>query len=341
MPDIRRLIAPRSVALIGAGAWTDAVAAGSAAIGFGGDRVARPPDARHRHPRRPTIATSPTCRAPRCRIPCGSEPRRAGGRRVARAARRRRVRLLHGGIFRNRYQPGLRLARELIAKAPAALPFFGPNCYGFVNFFDRVALWPDQVVGPALERGIERGVALICQSGTIALTLMFNERSLPIGYLFTVGNQSRLAVEDLIEILCDDPRVTAFGLYLEGHQGSGALRAGRGARARRGQTDRSRQIRAHGRGGAHGAQPYGRTRGRGRGVRGVLPPGRSCPLRHLEHARRDSQGLSRGRPARRPQTADHGCLGRRHGHERRCRSFARSGVRADSRCRCRRARENC
>jgi acyl-CoA synthetase (NDP forming) len=59
-------------------------------------------------------------------------------------------------------------------------------------------------------------VALICQSGTIALTLMFNDRSLPIGYLFTVGNQTRLAVEDLIEMLCDDPRVTAFGLYLEG-----------------------------------------------------------------------------------------------------------------------------
>ena len=59
-------------------------------------------------------------------------------------------------------------------------------------------------------------MALICQSGTIALTLSFNERSVPIGYLFSVGNQTRLAVEDLIEMLCDDPRVTAFGLYLEG-----------------------------------------------------------------------------------------------------------------------------
>ncbi len=32
--DIRRLIAPRSIALVGAGAWTDAVAAGNAAIGY-------------------------------------------------------------------------------------------------------------------------------------------------------------------------------------------------------------------------------------------------------------------------------------------------------------------
>jgi acetate---CoA ligase (ADP-forming) len=34
--DLHRLIAPRSIALIGAGAWTDAVAAGNAAIGYSG-----------------------------------------------------------------------------------------------------------------------------------------------------------------------------------------------------------------------------------------------------------------------------------------------------------------
>ena len=106
---------------------------------------------------------------------------------------------------------GLRLTQELEHGA-GALPFLGPNCYGMVNFFDRVALWPDQVVGASPERG----VALISQSGTIALTLMFNDRSLPIGYLLTVGNQTRLAAEDLIDVLSDDPRVTAFGLYLEG-----------------------------------------------------------------------------------------------------------------------------
>ncbi|HXA91998.1 MAG TPA: acetate--CoA ligase family protein, partial [Steroidobacteraceae bacterium] len=106
---------------------------------------------------------------------------------------------------------GRRLNGELLEQA-GDLPFFGPNCYGFVNFFDRAAMLPDQIVGEPLERG----VALICQSGTISLSLSFNERSVPIGYLFSVGNQSRLAVEDLIEVLCDDPRVTAFGLYLEG-----------------------------------------------------------------------------------------------------------------------------
>ena len=59
-------------------------------------------------------------------------------------------------------------------------------------------------------------MALICQSGTISLNLLFNRRSLPIGYLLTVGNQTRLAAEDLIELLAADERVSAFGLYLEG-----------------------------------------------------------------------------------------------------------------------------
>jgi acetyl-CoA synthetase len=115
---------------------------------------------------------------------------------------------------------GAQLTQDLIAAA-GTLPFFGPNCYGFVNFFDSVALWPDQVVGSRPQRG----VALLCQSGTIALTLMFNDRSLPIGYLFTVGNQTRLAVEDLIEALSADSRVTAFGLYLEGIQNAGKFAA--------------------------------------------------------------------------------------------------------------------
>jgi acyl-CoA synthetase (NDP forming) len=210
-PDIHRLIAPRSIALIGAGVWTDAVAAGNRAIGYSGDlwRV---------HPTRRSTAGTTYYRsvadlpgipdAAFVAVPNHEAPSVAG----ALAA--------HGtggfvcftaGFSETGTESGLELTRDLIGRA-GELPFFGPNCYGFVNFFDRVAMMPDQIVGSP----VQRGVALICQSGTIALTLMFNQRSLPIGCLFTVGNQTRLAVEDLIEILCSDERVTAFGLYLEG-----------------------------------------------------------------------------------------------------------------------------
>jgi acetate---CoA ligase (ADP-forming) len=210
-PDIRRLIAPRTIALIGASAWTDAVAAGNSVLGYQGTiwRV---------HPTRPSTASTTFYRsvaelpaapdAAFIAVPNHEAPAVAGAL-AARGA---------GGFvcFTSGFSElgtdtGRRLTSELLDNA-AQLPFFGPNCYGFVNFFDRAAMLPDQVVGEP----IDRGVAMICQSGTISLTLSFNDRSVPIGYLLSVGNQTRLAVEDLIEILCDDPRVTTFGLYLEG-----------------------------------------------------------------------------------------------------------------------------
>jgi acyl-CoA synthetase (NDP forming) len=216
--DIRRLIAPRSIALIGAGAWTDAVAAGNAAVGYSGAiwRV---------HPTRTSTAAASYYRsvadlpaapdAAFIAVPNHEAPAVAGAL-AARGAGG--FVCFTAGFSETGSEAGRRLTDDLISRA-GTLPFFGPNCYGFVNFFDRAAMMPDQVVGPR----VERGVALICQSGTIALTLMFNDRSLPIGCLFTVGNQTRIAVEDLIDILAEDPRVTAFGLYLEGIKDAAAF----------------------------------------------------------------------------------------------------------------------
>jgi len=208
--SLNRLLAPRSIALIG-GAWADAVAAASRVIGYRGEvwRV---------HPRRPSTAETPYFRsvdelpgapdaafiaAPNRDVPgiAAALARRGAGGFVCFAA----------GFSETATDAGQRLTRELIASA-GELPFFGPNCYGFINFFEGAALWPDQVVGGRPERG----VALICQSGTIALSLLFNARSVPIGYALTVGNQTRLAIEDMIELLSQDERVTAFGLYVEG-----------------------------------------------------------------------------------------------------------------------------
>ena len=208
--SIKRLLAPRTVALFGS-AWADAVDAAGKAVGFSGEvwRI---------HPNRPSTASVKYFRsvdelpgapdasfvaAPAAEVPniaSGLAQRGAGGF-VCFAA----------GFSETGTDKGRRLTSELVSGA-GGLPFFGPNCYGFINFFDQVALWPDQVVG----QRVERGVAIICQSGTLALNLLFNGRSLPIGYVLTVGNQTCLAVEDMIELLTADERVTAFGLYVEG-----------------------------------------------------------------------------------------------------------------------------
>jgi acetate---CoA ligase (ADP-forming) len=207
---LRRLLAPRTLALIG-GAWADAALAASRAIGFEGQvwRI---------HPSRPALPGERYFRsvdelpeapdatfvaAPNREVPAiaAALARRGAGGFVCFAA----------GFSETATPEGERLTQELMSQA-GDLPFFGPNCYGFVNFFDGAALWPDQLVGQRRERGI----ALICQSGTIALNLLFNQRSLPIGCVLTVGNQTRLAAEDLLEVMCADERVTAIGLYLEG-----------------------------------------------------------------------------------------------------------------------------
>ena len=91
-------------------------------------------------------------------------------------------------------------------------PFLGPNCYGFINYFDRVSVWSDQVAG----NQTNKGVAIICQSGTIGNTISFNHRSLPIGYIISLGNQAKIGIEDTIEYALKDKRVTAIGIYAEG-----------------------------------------------------------------------------------------------------------------------------
>jgi acetyl-CoA synthetase len=217
---LARLLMPRSVAVIGGGAWTEAVPAAGRAIGYTGQtwRVhpTRESDATTRYYRSvdelPGAPDAAFVAAPAAEVPAiaAALARRGAGGFVCFAA----------GFDETATEQGRELTRQLVANA-GPVPFTGPNCYGLVNFFDRVALWPDQVVGDPLDRG----VAIITQSGTLALTLMFNHRSLPIGYLLTVGNQTRLAIEDLIEILSDDPRVSAFGIYVEGLKDAGRFAA--------------------------------------------------------------------------------------------------------------------
>ena len=102
------------------------------------------------------------------------------------------------------------LQDELLSAADG-VPFFGPNCYGFVNTFDRVALWPD-------EHGMGRhycGAAIVSQSGNVAVNLTFQRRRLRLGQMNTVGNQASLGTEDAIDALLDDDRITSIGLFLE------------------------------------------------------------------------------------------------------------------------------
>src|SRR5690625_3338481 len=63
-----------------------------------------------------------------------------------------------------------KLQAELI-EAAGDMALVGPNCYGIINFLDQVPLWPDRHGG---ER-IDRGVAIISQSGNMSLNLTMTD----------------------------------------------------------------------------------------------------------------------------------------------------------------------
>lgn len=117
--------------------------------------------------------------------------------------------------------PAGRALERALREAAAGMPLVGPNCYGVLNYVDGVALWPDS---HGRER-VERGVAVLSQSGNLGLNVGFGDRSVPLAYLISVGNQACVEVSDLIATLVGGGRVSAIGLILEGLQDVGRFAA--------------------------------------------------------------------------------------------------------------------
>jgi acyl-CoA synthetase (NDP forming) len=102
--------------------------------------------------------------------------------------------------------------QRALLEAADGMPLLGPNCYGFINTTARVALWPDEhALSP-----VERGVALVTQSGNIGCNLTMMQRGLPIAALLTLGNQADVDIAAAVDAFAQDPRITAIGLHIEG-----------------------------------------------------------------------------------------------------------------------------
>ena len=105
---------------------------------------------------------------------------------------------------------GVDLQQQLVAAA-GEMPLLGPNCYGYINALDGVALWPDQ-------HGCKPesfGAAIVSQSGNVGLNLTLQQRGLNLAYMVTVGNQAVAGIEDCLEVFINDSRVTSIGLFIE------------------------------------------------------------------------------------------------------------------------------
>ncbi|MEM7241655.1 MAG: acetate--CoA ligase family protein [Pseudomonadota bacterium] len=99
-----------------------------------------------------------------------------------------------------------------LIQAAGDMPILGPNCYGFVNMLERAPVWPDQHgLTP-----IDRGVAIIGQSSNMGINLTMQQRALPIAAIAMAGNQANTSMADLGQAFLADDRITALGLHIEG-----------------------------------------------------------------------------------------------------------------------------
>ncbi|MEZ5934282.1 MAG: acetate--CoA ligase family protein [Alphaproteobacteria bacterium] len=207
--NLERLLRPRSIAVIGGGAWCEAVIRRLQDWAFPG--AVWPV-----HPSRGSVADLPAF-ASVADLPDAPDAAFVGVNRQATievvqalSARGAGGAVCFASGFKES-EDGEPLQQSL-ASAAGAMPLFGPNCYGFINALDRAALWPD-VHGLT---PVEQGVAIIGQSSNILLNLTMQRRALPVAYLVAAGNQAVVGMADIGRALLHDERVTALGLHVEG-----------------------------------------------------------------------------------------------------------------------------
>jgi acyl-CoA synthetase (NDP forming) len=104
--------------------------------------------------------------------------------------------------------------QQALIEAAGDLPIIGPNCYGLINYADGALLWPDQHGGVRLADGAT-GAAIITQSSNIAINMTMQARGLPVAYIMTAGNQAQTGLSEMALGLIEDSRVSVLGLHIE------------------------------------------------------------------------------------------------------------------------------
>lgn len=215
---LSRLVWPKSLAFIG-GTEAEIALVKTRALGFSGRLYAV-------NPRRPTLG-GVACHPSIAELPEAPDAAFISVKReptiaiVAELARRGSGgAVVYASGFAEVGGDGPELQAELV-RAAATMPIMGPNCYGYINFIGRTSLWPDEYGGEPRDRGI----AIITQSGNIAINFTMTRRGLPLAAIFTLGNQAAIDIAALLDILADDERITAIGLHIEGLRDPAAFAA--------------------------------------------------------------------------------------------------------------------
>ena len=105
-----------------------------------------------------------------------------------------------------------RSQQDVLAEAAGDLAVLGPNSNGFLNYLHHTALWS---VADHEPRAVERGVALLSSSGGVLFNYSVNQRSVGAAVMIGVGNQAVCDFSDFVDVLADDRRISAIGIFAE------------------------------------------------------------------------------------------------------------------------------
>ena len=117
--------------------------------------------------------------------------------------------------FSEQDEAGMRAQSEFAAVAAANnLAVIGPNCIGFVSFAQKAPL-TFEPVDPVMPSG--PGVCVIAQSGAMSGNIRYalQGRGIPVSHSISTGNEAVSGSEDCVDLLIDDPAVSAFALFVE------------------------------------------------------------------------------------------------------------------------------
>ena len=217
--ELGRLMRPSSIAVVGAndrpGSYANQTLLNLRAIGYPGEVFGVNPKRQEvlGRPCVPTVADLPEAvDAVVVAIPAAGVPgviEQAGARGCGAAV------VFSAGFAE--VEGGAELQRDLVAAAQRhGLPVCGPNCNGVVAMHQRVTLWGDAFA--VREPG---SVAMVSQSGNIAVNALATRRGLRFHTVVASGNQAILSAADYVEYLAREDGVRAIALYLEDDGGPG------------------------------------------------------------------------------------------------------------------------
>jgi acetate---CoA ligase (ADP-forming) len=220
MPSaIERLLRPRSVAIVGASATPGALGAGVLAnlerFGFAGDIHLINPNRDEINGRPCLRSTYDLPHGVDCAVfaipSSGMKDAMAGC-----AARGVGGAVIFAGGFAEAGPAGRALQDDIAGIARQhGIVLEGPNCLGFVNNVDRVAL----TFSPAAPVNLDgrRAVSIVSQSGAMASVLRaaFNAHDVAFSYAISTGNEAVSSIEDYVAFLMDDAATTVIALIAE------------------------------------------------------------------------------------------------------------------------------